>query len=58
MPPMLTMVNGLKNLSNGQLTNSETSLLAKGLGYCVVDRKVPIPVVDFVTVTESAIRQA
>ncbi|XP_072051687.1 uncharacterized protein [Amphiura filiformis] len=38
------------------LTESETSILAKGLGYCVVDRKIPIA--EYITATESAIKQA
>ncbi len=46
----------VKNLSDRELSDSETSLLCKGLGYAVTSKKVPI--VDIITTTESAIKQA
>ncbi|XP_072046801.1 uncharacterized protein [Amphiura filiformis] len=46
----------VRNFSNRQLTDNETSLLCKGLGYAVTSNKIPIA--DIVTATESAIKQA
>lgn len=46
----------VKNYSDKQLTERETSLLSKGLGYAVTSNKIPIA--DFITATESAIKQA
>ena len=38
----------------GILSDNETSLLCKGLGYTVTSKKVPI--VDIITTTESVIK--
>jgi hypothetical protein len=46
----------VKNISDRVLSDSETSVLAKGLKYAVVPDKPPV--VEFVTSTETAIRNA
>ncbi|XP_072050067.1 uncharacterized protein [Amphiura filiformis] len=45
-----------KNLSDRSLSESEVSVLAKGLNFAVTPNKVPIA--DIVTATETAIKQA
>ena len=46
----------VRNLSDRGVSDCETSLLCKGLGYAVTCNKVPV--VDIITATESAIKQA
>ena len=46
----------VKNLSDRKLTESENSLLCKGVGYAVTSKTVSI--LDLITATETAIKQA
>ena len=46
----------VKNLSNRPLSDSEKSLLAKGMNFAVVPNKIPS--IEFITATEEAIAKA